>query len=159
DIPTQQEIFAFGGCGALPIPPNCSTVLLYGFKRDLNAYLDNHPNAPVHSLAEVIRFNEDTVIDGVQVGLKYNQVLALAADSLDPSPGPGDTMRYQRDRAMALDINRDRGLDVLYQEFDAVLFPANRGAAAPAKAGYPSIVVPAGFVDNPAVPPPPLDMT
>jgi len=44
----------------------------------------------------------------------------------------------------------------VYKDFDAVLFPANRGANAPARAGYPSIVVPAGFVDNPAVAPPPF---
>jgi len=30
EIPTQQELFAFGGCGGLPIPANCSTVLLFG---------------------------------------------------------------------------------------------------------------------------------
>jgi len=43
----------------------------------------------------------------------------------------------------------------MYKDFDAVLFPANRGANAPARAGYPSIVVPPGFVDNPAVAPRP----
>src|SRR5438552_17986316 len=55
-----------------------------------------------------------------------------------------------------LDIAKTRGLDVVYKDFDAVLFPANRGANAPARAGYPSIVVPAGFVANPAVAPPPF---
>jgi len=32
EIPTQQELFAFSGCGGLPIPANCSTVLLFGFQ-------------------------------------------------------------------------------------------------------------------------------
>src|SRR5258706_7813306 len=40
--------------------------------------------------------------------------------------------------------------------FRSVLFPANRGANPPARAGYPSIVVPAGFVPNPAGAPPPF---
>ncbi len=157
EIPTQQELFAFPGCGALPIPPVCSTVLLYGFKRDLNAYLARlGPSAPVPTLADVIAFNESFVIKGVQVGLKYGQALAISAQTLDTSPGSSDTQRYMHDRAMDLDIAKTRGLDVVYRDFDAVLFLANRGANIAARAGYPSIVVPAGFVPNPAVPPPPL---
>jgi amidase len=154
EIPTQQELIDFAGCGGkLPIPPVCSTVLLYGFKRDLNAYLAGlGPGAPVHSLKEVIAYNDAHV----SVALKYGQVLAIAAESLDIAPGSSDTVRYQKDRAKDLDIARDRGLDVLYKTFDAVLFAANRGANVAARAGYPSIVVPAGFVPNPAVPPAPL---
>jgi amidase len=150
EIPTQKELFAFSGCGGLPIPPVCSTVLLYGFKRDLNAYLAKlGPGAPVRTLADVIAFNKNFTVNGVQVGLKYGQGLAIAADSLDTRPGSSDTARYMSDRAKDLDIAKNRGLDVVYKDFDAVLFPANRGANAPARAGYPSIVVPAGFVPSP----------
>src|SRR5258707_11161265 len=157
EIPTQQELFAFGGCGGLPIPANCSTVLLFGFKRDLNAYLAKFPaGAPVRTLGDVIAFNNNFTINGLPVGLKYGQGLAIAADSLDTRPGSGDTARYLSDRAKDLDIAKTRGLDVVYKDFDAVLFPANRGANPPARAGYPSIVVPAGFVPNPAVAPPPF---
>src|SRR5947207_1713982 len=157
EIPTQQELFDFSGCGGLPIPANCSTVLLFGFKRDLNAYLARLPaGAPVRTLGEVIAFNSNFTINGLQVGLKYGQGLAVAADSLDTGAGSSDTARYLSDRAKDLDIAKTRGLDVVYRDFDAVLFPANRGANPPARAGYPSVVVPAGFVDNPAVAPPPL---
>jgi len=157
EIPTQQELFDFSGCGGLPIPANCSTVLLFGFKRDLNAYLAKLPaGAPVRTLGDVIAFNNNFTINGLQVGLKYGQGLAIAAESLDTRAGSSDTMRYLSDRAKDLDIAKTRGLDVVYKDFDAVLFPANRGANAPARAGYPSIVVPAGFVVNPAVAPPPF---
>src|SRR5438552_7064855 len=157
EIPTQQELFDFSGCGGLPIPANCSTVLLFGFKRDLNAYLAKLPaGAPVRTLADVIAFNNNFTINGMQVGLNYGQGLAIAADSLDTRAGSSDTARYVSDRAKDLDIAKTRGLDVVYRDFDAVLFPANRGANAPARAGYPSIVVPAGFVANPAVAPPPF---
>jgi amidase len=153
EIPTQPELISFPGCGALPIPANCSTVLLYGFKRDLNAYLATlGPSAPVHTLADVIAYNNANA----SVALKYGQVLAISANSLNTDPGSGDTIRYQKDRAKDLDIAKTRGLDVVYKDFDAILFPANRGANIAARAGYPSIVVPAGFVPNPAVPPPPL---
>ena len=85
-------------------------------------------------------------------------MLADAADSLDISPGSADTARYRADRAKDLDLAKTRGLDVVYagpdlrpgtaDDFDAILFPANRGANIAARAGYPSIVVPGGFVTN-----------
>jgi amidase len=155
DIPDQAELNNFGGCGGLPIPANCSTVLLYGFKRDLNAYLSSlGPSAPVHTLSDVIAFNNAHSA----VALKYGQVLAVAAQSLDISPASADTARYRADRAKDLDLAKTRGLDVVYagpdlvpgtaDDFDAILFPANRGANIAARAGYPSIVVPGGFVTN-----------
>jgi amidase len=55
------------------------------------------------------------------------------------------------------------GLDAIYNgpdgikgtadDFDAILFPANRGANIAARAGYPSILVPGGFVANAPTPP------
>src|SRR5690606_19821965 len=44
-------------------------------------------------------------------------------------------------------------------DFDAMLFPANYGADAPARAGYPSICVPAGFQARGALPPLPFGIT
>ena len=155
EIPDEQELLNFPTCnGSLPFAANCTTVLFYGFKRDLNAYLASlGPDAPVHTLKEVIDYNNAHA----SVALKYGQVLAIASDSLDTSPGSADTVRYQSDRAKDVDIAKTRGLDAVFNAgFDAVLFPANRGANIAARAGYPSIVVPGGFVPNPAVPPPPL---
>ena len=37
-------------------------------------------------------------------------------------------------------------MDGVYREFDAILASANSFAATPAKAGYPSITVPGGFL-------------
>ncbi len=145
DIPDQAELNAFPGCSNLP-QNNCSTVLLYGFKRDLNAYLASlGPGAPVHTLEEVIDYNNTHST----YALKYGQILAQAAQTLDTSPDSADTMRYRNDRAKDLDIAKTRGLYVVFDDgFDAILFPANRGAGIAAKAGYPSIIVPGGFVTN-----------
>src|SRR5213595_3576679 len=115
EIPTQQELFDFSGCGGLPIPANCSTVLLFGFKRDLNSYLAKLPaGAPVRTLGDVIAFNNNFTINGLRVGLKYGQGLAIAADSLDTRAGSSDSARYLSDRAKDLDIAKTRGLDVVY---------------------------------------------
>jgi amidase len=146
-----------GGCStAYPPVANCSTVLLYGFKRDLNAYLASlPPSAPVHTLADVIAFNNAHA----PASVKYGQVLAVAAQNYNVSTNPpsADTLRYLSDRAE--DIQRSRGaLDGVYNgpdgkrgtddDFDALLFSGNSGAGTPAKAGYPSIVVPGGFVPS-----------
>jgi amidase len=146
-----------------PIPPatlRCSTVLNYGFKRDLNQYIQDHVrnHFPIQSLSDVVTFN-------VQFGpgaTKYDQDLAIFSEFFDISPGSSDTIRYQADRAE--DITRSRGaiaavlngpdtLPGTADDFDALLFSGNSGAGTPAKAGYPSIVVPGGFFDNVVDPP------
>jgi amidase len=148
DIPDQAELNAYPGCGPPPGPPfdpGCSTVLLYGFKRDLNNYLASlGPEAPIQTVADVIVYNNAHA----DVALKYNQDLAVSANLFDTSGGSDDTARYLSDRAADLDVAKTRGLDVVYASFDAILFPANRGANIAARAGYPSIVVPGGFVTN-----------
>ena len=150
EIPNQAAISGFGICVSFPAPSNCSTVLMYGQKYDLNNYLATRPTAPVHTLSDIIAFNNANAA----VALKYGQAIFLAANQLDTTPGSADTQRYLADRALDLALTRT-GLDAVFNgpdgvkgtddDFDAILFPQNRGAAAPAKAGYPSIVVPGGF--------------
>jgi len=151
EIPNQADISGFGICVSFPAPANCSTVLMYGQKHDLNNYLADRPDAPVHTLGDIIAFNNAHAA----VALKYGQAIFLAADQLDTSPGSADTQRYLNDRARDLALtqtgldavlNGPDGIEGTDDDFDAILFPQNRGAAAPAKAGYPSIVVPGGFV-------------
>ena len=147
---------------ATPAPPalRCSTVLNYGFKRDLNQYIQDHVrnHFPTQSLSDVVTFN---VMFGAGA-TKYDQDLAIFSEFFDISPGSADTLRYQADRAE--DITRSRGaiaavlngpdtLPGTADDFDAMLFSGNSGAGTPAKAGYPSIVVPGGFFDNNIVTP------
>jgi amidase len=150
EIPNQAAISGFGICVSYPPPANCSTVLMYGQKHDLNEYLAGRPSTPMQTLGEIIAFNDAHA----SVALKYGQAIFLAANQLDTSPGSTDTLRYREDRARDLALTRG-GLDAVFNgpdglartadDFDAILFPQNRGAGAPAKAGYPSIVVPGGY--------------
>jgi len=147
DVPPQ-----LGTCVARPAPTDrtCSTVLLYGFKRDLNAYLDGTPGAPNHTLAEIIAFN-----DAFTPPMKYGQAIAIGAETLDTAPGSADTVRYMEDRAEDLVRSRD-ALNALYNgpdgrkgtddDIDAILALGNNFAGAPAKAGFPSVTVPGGFI-------------
>ena len=50
-------------------------------------------------------------------------------------------------------LNGPDGQPGTADDFDAMLFSGNSGAGTPAKAGYPSIVVPGGFFDNAPNPP------
>ena len=146
DIPTQ-----LGSCITYPLPPipappalQCSSVLLYDFKRDLNAYLAQHPAAPNHSLAEIVAFNA-----AYMPAMKYGQAIAEAAAQVDTSPGSADTQRYQQDRALDLVLSRD-AMNALFNatgdnHVDAIISVGNFFAAAPAKAGFPSVTVPGGF--------------
>lgn len=120
-----------------------STVLTYEFKRDLNAYLAGLPaGAPMRTLADVIAHNEAHA----PVALKFGQARACAAEAMDLSPGSADTARHDADRARDLTDSRDR-LDRVMAEHDvtALLFAGIGGASIGAKAGYPSISVPAGY--------------
>ncbi len=147
-----------------PPLPGCSAVLNYGFKRDLNQYFDDHVRRafPIHSLEDVVSFNAAHM----PAATKYDQDLAIFSQMFDTSAGSADTLRYQSDRAE--DISRSRGAIAAAlngpdgrpgtaDDYDALLFSGNSGAGTPAKAGYPSIVVPGGFFDpNVASVPPPF---
>ena len=147
---------------AEPAPPalRCSTVLNYGFKRDLNQYIHDHVRHtfPIQSLEDVVNFNAAHM----PAATKYDQDLAVFSQMFDLSPTSADTIRYNRDRAE--DISRSRGaiaallngadgVEGTADDFDAFLASGNNLAGTPAKAGYPSIVVPGGTFDNVVTPP------
>ena len=143
-----------------PPAPGCSTVLNYAFKRDLNKYIADHVRQafPIKSLTDVVNFN----IAFGPGATKYDQDLAIFSDFFDTSAGSADTLRYQSDRAQDITLSRGAiaailngpdGIPGTSDDFDAMLFSGNSGASTPAKAGYPSIVVPGGFFDNVVSPP------
>ncbi len=140
-----------GICVSLPAPATCSTVLLYGQKRDMNAYLAGRGDPDIQTLSDIIDANNAI---GARA-LKYGQAIFEAADSLNIAPGSPDTLRYLADRAEdlarsrgALDgvLNGPDGIRGTADDFQAILSNGNTQAGTPAKAGYPSVTVPGGFV-------------
>ncbi len=124
--------------------PRESSVLTYEFKRDLNAYLARLPaDAPMKSLADIIAYNNAHA----EIALKFGQVYALAAEAKDHSPGSTDTLVYRSDRAQDLADSKGR-IDVAMKTnaVTALLFANADGARIGARAGYPSITVPAGYL-------------
>lgn len=123
--------------------PGGSSVLSYEFKRDLNAYLATlPPNAPMKTLADIIAYNNGHA----EVAQKFGQTQALASQAMDLSPGSADTAKYLADRAQDLADSKGR-IDALISQYNltALMFANSGSAGIGAKAGYPSITIPAGY--------------
>ena len=116
-------------------------VLTYEFKPDLNAYLSRlHPSVPVRTLADVIEFNNRDE----EKMLKYGQAVLLESEATSGSLKEAayiETLVY--DQFLA----KEQGIDYALEKYnlDAVVFPVDEGAIISAKAGYPSVAVPAGY--------------
>lgn len=119
-----------------------SSVVLNEFKASLNAYLAKlPPSTSIRTLKDIIAFNNEHPIET----LKYGQKTLLNAELT--TSGTLTELPYLRDRSTDLRLCKDEGLDATMKEhrLDALLFPADFGARITSRAGYPSIVVPAGY--------------
>jgi amidase len=133
-------------------------VLLYEFKADLNAYLAGlGPGAPVHSLKEIIEFNERHRSREMPF---FGQEIMIQADA----KGPLKDKAYRKALAKDIRLSRKEGIDavMLKKKLDALIAPTggpawttdpvngdhfSGGCSTPAAvAGYPHVTVPAGFI-------------
>ena len=153
DPDPTNNFLNFGICGAgfnNGAGGSCSIVLEYGMKRDFNAWLASlGSQAPVTTLTELREWNEAHVMAGA---IKYGQSTLDASDALDLA---GDRARYEADRAKDIRLTATHGIDeaMKTQNLDALLFPAQTGAALAARPGYPTVIVPFAKVPNAPDPP------
>ncbi|WP_059172457.1 amidase family protein [Bacillus sp. FJAT-27445] len=119
-------------------------VLTFEFKSGVNAYLKGlRPNVKVRTLADVIRFNKENEAEM----LKYGQEVLIGSEATSGG-------LYEDAYIRSLEYNeynaKENGIDfVLYEhQLDAIVFPHDEGADLSARAGYPSVVVPAGFTEE-----------
>jgi amidase len=125
-------------------PARRPIVFVYELKHDLNLYLrDWAAGTAMATLADIIGFNSEHA----DRALRFGQDIFLAAEA---TRGALSELEYVSARQMDLRASRTLGLDAYMDEhrLDAVLFPGAIGAAIAAKAGYPSVQVPAGFVSG-----------
>ena len=134
-------------------------VLHYEFKADLNKYLRSlEGTGRLHSLADVIRFNEE---NADRVMPYFGQEHMLTAQE----KGPLSEKKYKDALAKNLRMSRTLGIDAVMttHQLDALVVPAvgpawatdllngdriSGGGTTPAAvAGYPSITVPGRFLD------------
>jgi amidase len=119
-------------------------VLVYELKYDLNAYLPEWLiGTRMRTIADIVAFNTAHA----ECALRFGQDIFLAAEA---TRGDLSEPEYAAARASDLRSSRTLGLDSYMDQhrLDAVLFPGAALAAIAAKAGYPSVQVPAGFVSG-----------
>jgi len=132
-------------------------VLLYEFKADLNSFLAAAPNAPVHSLKDIIDFNEAHSDRELQF---FGQDLFLKAQK----KGPLTDEAYVRALTKNHRLTRTEGIDAAMDKYrlDALVamtagpswlvdlidgdHDTGGSSSWAAVAGYPNINVPVGFV-------------
>ena len=133
-------------------------VLLYEFKADMNAYLAAQaPKAPVHSLQEIIAFNEGNRDKEMPY---FGQDLFIKAEA----KGPLTEKNYRDALEKNHRLTRAEGIDAVMEQhrLDALVAPTvgpiwltdlitgdhdtGGSSSLAAVAGYPNIHVPAGFV-------------
>ncbi|RDW18497.1 amidase [Oceanobacillus arenosus] len=116
-------------------------VMIHDFKSDVNAYLKTtDPSLGIRSLKDVIAKNEAIG----EKTLKYGQSTLLQAEE---TSGTLTEPLYLESLLNDAIYSREKGIDAVMNEYslDAIVFPDYKGALLTAKAGYPSINVPAGF--------------
>ena len=129
-------------------------MLVYEFKRDLNAYLASRTGIPVHTLADIIAFN----LEHAEQELKYflQEIFDLA------EADPFSEQEYLDALARSRALSREQGIDAVMDQYNLDALVAPTGAPAwptdlingdhflgassfpAATAGYPLINVPAG---------------
>ncbi len=172
DIIYNQAIEAMKNAGAAIVDPadlpsaeriaNSNdelTVLLFDFKADLNAYLAARGDPTIHTLQDLIDFNNANALQELPF---FGQELFLQAQALDLTDR-ATIDAYEAALANDHRLGRDEGIDAVLQEFnlDALVAPTNAiawkidlldgdhhlgGSSRPTSlAGYPAITVPAGL--------------
>jgi len=146
NIPTQKQL-------GRPVE---TTVLLYDFKNDLNAYLATRTGVPIRSLAEAIAFNEARAAEELKW---FGQDRFEDAEAKGPRTEPEYLEALQQSHS----LSREQGIDAVMDEFqlDALVAPTagpawvtdlvdgdhhiTASSTPAAQAGYPIVTVPAGF--------------
>ena len=144
-IAAVEEVLRDAGAEVIEVPPLTPghwrvRCLVYEFKPAINKYLSQlSPNVPVHSLKELIEFNNSQP-DRM---LKYGQAVLLRSEA---ASGTLTEPEYIETRAK-VDRTSRKSIDSLLKEhnLDALLFPQIMNSAVSAQAGYPSICVPIGY--------------
>ena len=117
-------------------------ILTPEFKRDVNAYLGRLPaSAPMKSLADIIAYNSAHADEAIKWG-QGQLVASQATDLTDPTQLATYTTARDTQRAAA-----QAAIDKILTDnnLDALMTPSGTLTGIGARAGYPQLVVPAGY--------------
>jgi Asp-tRNA(Asn)/Glu-tRNA(Gln) amidotransferase A subunit family amidase len=137
-------IQALGATTVMVTSPNSNApdILTPEFKRDMNAYLARLPaSAPMKTLHDIRLYNDAHA----QEATKYGQTQVIASDNTDLTD-PAQLATYNTNRANSVNNARTAINTVLTtNNIEAIMTPSGTMIAIGARAGYPQLVVPAGY--------------
>ncbi len=150
--PDERELFLAAletmrgqGAQVVDVPALAETnelpLLVHEFARDMDAYLARLPvGAPMRTLADIARWNDEHATQA----LKFGQTLVRAALEVDHD---AQHAAYVAGRARDVAVAAEHGIDaaVAAHRVAAIVTPSWRSAGVSARAGYPSLAVPAGY--------------
>jgi amidase len=116
-----------------------SSVFATEFKASLNTFLEDHdPNSDVHTLAELIAWN-----DRHPETIPYGQSLLIAAEATLGINHP----KYIADKRRDLQLSQNAGIDaaLLIGNVDVLIAPMGAAAKCTGKAGAPTLAIPFGL--------------
>ncbi len=153
------EVVMIGEIEILDIQGYSMQIMLYEYKYGLNKYFNSlGPTAPVKSIQDLIKFNE---MDSIELKYFNQRYLEMAQEKGDLS-----SPEYQESLSYLLKGSREMGIDRIMNEYnlDAIIAPSGGpawktdlingdshkvgSAAIAARAGYPNITVPMGFIGD-----------
>ncbi|WP_339278730.1 amidase family protein [Paenibacillus sp. FSL W8-1187] len=153
-LQAQGASIVYGANGAgmsseLPAAP-ASKVLYYDFKQDIEHYLSSQKNPIVASDKQTVIKSLQDVIDYNKKNLsvlKYGQSILEESVAYDMTPGSADYASYEKDRAADIAYSRKNGINYLLDKYklDALIGLNGATTGIAAKAGYPSITLPASY--------------
>lgn len=129
-------------------PERVSCVFIHELKAGLDAYLRDWARwekgaRRMKDIGDIVAFNDEHAGKCLRFGQDFLRAAsATKGDLTEPA--------YRNARRMDLWASRTIGIDPYLRchRLDAILFPSRTGAGFAAKAGYPSVQVPAGFVTH-----------
>ncbi|MFP4697230.1 MAG: amidase family protein [Eubacteriales bacterium] len=130
-IPTAREL-------------QSADVLIHEFKVAINGYLKTiDSDLQIRTLTDLIKYNNKNS----DKMLKYGQTLFLSSDA---TSGTLTESKYIEERIKDIRLSQTEGIDLVMNkhQLDALVFPGNSGADIAARAGYPSITLPSGYLLN-----------
>ena len=137
EVITELEIPSFHRNWTVDMPS-------YELNHSFSNYLSQLPDyIPVHTHTELVQFNKDHEEKALKYGqnmIEYREKMSLTMT--DP--------KYLNALLEDLYFSQEEGIDYALSNYrlDAILFPSYIGSTISARAGYPSIAVPAGYMKN-----------
>lgn len=142
-----QRVLRAAGVTLVPVPALIETdefpVLVHEFGPALAAYLATVPDPPVRDLAGVVAYNRAHAT----IALKYGQQQLERSLAVDHA---ADASAYEALRARDVSVAARHGIDAVLAAYDvaALLVPGATACGVGARAGYPSVTVPAGVREH-----------